>query len=242
VAVNTRLEEEPTGPHDPGRDLRRGGGDRYIERMQSPEFQAAQRARSHAMLDSRYADLFRRLNLPPAQLEQLKSLLVDRDTIMTDVMAAATIAGINPRENGAEMRELYRQTRQDIDAGIAELLGTDAFAQYQHYQQTLPQRTAINQLEQRLSYTATPLTAAQSEQLVNLLARSARPEGNIVPPGRPGGLVAMGGVRMDEQVLSQAAAILSPQQLEAFRQMQTPVARPGRGGGGMMPAQRTPGG
>jgi hypothetical protein len=240
LATETAPAPDPRPARDPGRDIPRGGGG-FIERMQSPEFQAAQRARSQAMLDNRYADLFRRLNLPPAQLEQLKNLLVDRDTVMNDVMAAATAAGLNPRENGGEMRQLFRQAQEDIDQGIAQLLGTDGFGQYQNYQQTLPQRFAVNQLEQRLSYSTTPLTPAQSEQLVNLLARNARPEGNIVPPTGPGAIVR-GGVRVDEQVLSQAAAILSPQQLEAFREMQTPVGRPGRGMGAAVPAQRLPGG
>lgn len=229
------------------RDGRRGGRDDYLARMQDPRFQAAQQARSRALLDTRYADLFRRLNLPPAQLEQLKTLLVERDTVMSDVVTAAAGAGINPRESGGDIRQLMRRAQEDIDASIAQILGNDGFAQYQHHQQTFSQRSAVNQLEQRLSYTATPLTSAQSEQLINILARHTanRTASAITRPGQTGASSAAS-MGLNEQTLAQAAAILSPAQLEAFRELQAQSAaqrRPGRGmGGAPTPAVRLPGG
>lgn len=221
-----------------------------LARMQDPAFQAQQIARARANLDTRYADLFRRLNLPPAQLEQLKSLLVERDTAAMDVMAAAVAAGINPREDGRSIGRLINQAQNEINASIEQVLGPEAYANLQTYQQTAPQRQTVSQLEQRLSYTATPLTAAQSEQLVNVLARTASTgdaSGQRGTTFRPGGPVFnFGNAPLTDEAIAQAAGILAPAQLDALRELQAAQAAaspPGRSRGNQaVPAVRLPGG
>lgn len=213
-------------PAEAAEQPRRLSLDSAVARMQDPQVQAIQRAHARSMLDGRYAALFRRLNLPPAQLEQLRNLLLERDTVNTDVMAAASAAGLNFREHGQEIAQLRLQAQEEIDASIAQALGPEGYATYQFHQQTVAQRFVVTQLEQRLSYSGAPLTPTQGDQLIQLLARTAQsatnsaPVANTVVNIRSGGPMPTSSPLITEDALAQAAAILSPAQLAALRELQ----------------------
>lgn len=188
----------------------RGGGGRarFEELMKNQDFVAAMATRNKARLDREYADLFRRLNLPPAQLERFKALLAERQNARMDVMVAARAEGFNLRDNREELQQLMRMAQDELAAAVQEEIGADAFAIFQAYERSAPQRATVGQLEQRLSYSGAPLTRGQSEQLVTLLAQAGTANG-----GRGGAVVT-------DQVLTQAAAILGREQLEALRAVQ----------------------
>jgi len=188
----------------------------------SPEAQRLMAVQRRAMLDGRYAALFRKLNLSPADLEKFKSLLVDKQSAAMDVMAAAREQGLNPRDNREQIGELIRNFEAETDASIRTTLGEAAFQQYQQYEQTAPQRNMVGQIEQRLSYSSTPLYGNQSEQLVNLLA-STSPASARSTPATPALLGAAGGnrgVTITDAVITQSEGFLSPPQVEALRQLQ----------------------
>lgn len=185
-----------------------GGRARMEELMNNPDFMAAMATRNKARLDREYADLFRRLNLPPAQLERFKELLAERQNARMEVMAAARTEGLNPRDNREELQQLMRMAQDELAAAMQEEIGAEAFATFQAYERSAPQRATVEQLEQRLSYSAAPLTQAQSDQLVALLAQAGM-------SGR-----GRGGAVVTDQVLTQATAILGREQLEALRALQ----------------------
>lgn len=143
------------------------------ELMSKPEVQAMVSLQQKAAIEARYAPLFKNLNLPVAQIEALKTLLADRSTTMQDVMSAAGEQGINPRENPEAFRKVVADAQSQINNGIKSVIGEQGFAQLSTYEQTLPQRNVVNELQQRLSYTSTPLTAAQAEQMVQILATNS---------------------------------------------------------------------
>jgi hypothetical protein len=141
--------------------------------MAKPEVQAMLNQQQQSALDGRYAALFKNLNLPSEQVDRLKTLLAERATTVMDVMSAARDQGIDPRQNPDAFRKLVSDAQDAINTSIKGLIGDSGFAQLTSYEQTLPQRNVVNQLEQRLSYTSTPLTPAQSEQLVQILAKNS---------------------------------------------------------------------
>lgn len=141
--------------------------------MNKPEVQAMLAQQQKAALDSRYAALFKNLNLSPEQADKLKSLLIERQASRQDVFEAARAQGIDPRENPEAFRKLMADTRNEVEGSIKSLLGDTGYAQLQNYEQTMPQRGLVNDIQQRLSYTNTPLTASQAEQLVQILAANA---------------------------------------------------------------------
>lgn len=193
--------------------------------LDNPEAQRLMAIQQRGALDQRYGSLFRLLNLPPAQLERLKDLLIEKQTAAMDVLAAARAQGLNNRENRGEIRSLLEATQDEIDANIRMLLGDANFQRYENFNQTQTQRAVVSRLEQRLGYSALPLSPQQSEQLVQLLAaHSPTPGGERRAVDLRNGAVAAfiggGGAPITDDFVNQAATLLNPTQLEALRQLQ----------------------
>ena len=193
--------------------------------LDSPEVQQLMSLRGRGALDSRYAALFKSLGLPPDQLQKFQQLLLDKQSTMRDVLAAMRSQGLMPsRENAEQMRTLVQNANAEIDSQIQSALGPAAYAQYQSYEQTQPQRATVERVQQRLSYTSQPLTEQQATQLVSLMAQNAQPTTNAAGGGGglrrllPGGGNATAPIT--EQTLQQASAILSPDQITALQELQ----------------------
>lgn len=152
--------------------------------MNKPEVQALLSGQQKAAVEARYAALFKSLNLSPDQAEKLKTILAERQTTMQDVMSAARDQGIDPRTDRESMQKLMEVARNDINNSIKSVIGESGFAQYENYEQTIPQRNVVNQLRERLSYSDTQLSPAQAEQLVQILATNA-PAATQRPAGAP---------------------------------------------------------
>ena len=194
-----RSTRERGGRGERGTDSRGRGGSSGMQQanairdlMTKPEVQAMVSLQQKAAIEARYATLFKNLNLPTEQVEKLKTLLAERSTTMQDVMSVAREQGINPRENPDAFRKLVSDAQNEINNSIKSVIGDQGFAQLTTYEQTLPQRNIVNELQQRLSYTSTPLTAAQAEQMVQILAnntpqRSAGSSPGSGQEGRPPG-------------------------------------------------------
>ena len=171
-------------------------------------------ARARAALDVRYADLFKRLNLQPAQLEQLKKLLVERDTARADVASVASRLGMSPASDRENISLLTRQAVAEIELNIGQLLGPDGNTVYQRFQDTTVQRFNAKQLEQSLSYTPEPLTSAQSDRLVDLMhSVYSRPSDGAT--GR-----SVQNKHIPDEVISSSAAFLSPVQMASLKELQ----------------------
>jgi len=200
--------------------------------------------RKHS-IEARYAALFNQLGLAPEQLEKLKGLLADKQLSRTEAQTLARGQGLGR----SDLRDLTSQSDADANAQIATLLGDSRFAQLQNYDKTYAQRGTVNDLTLRLGSSGTPLQSAQTEQLVQILAANAAPApADAGPPGDfpPLGMGGRGGfdpavaglffgrnmneadvqtaltdkATRDTAALQQAAAILSPAQLDGLRQLQ----------------------
>lgn len=199
----------------------------FMAMMDQPEMQRLMSIQQKAGLDSRYASLFKSLNLTPEQLEKFKNLLVEKRTAMMDVLAAAREQGINPRTNRAAFEKLVSDSQTEIDDTIRSTLGDSAFSQYQAYEKTLPERTVVGQLEQRLSYSSTPLSDSQAEQLVSILSTttSSRAANSSFPMPMPiggmGGPVSIGGTpHITDATINQSLGVLAGPQVDALKALQ----------------------
>ena len=206
-SVASASEEDRTGRERGGRGGERGGpggrGDAFQKQaaamrdlMSKPEVQALLSQQQKASIEARYGALFRNLNLPADQAAKLTALLAERGTTVQDVMSAAREQGIDPRENPAGFRKLVADAQNQINDSIKATIGDQGFAQLTNYEQTMPQRQLVNDLQQRLSYSSTPLTTTQAEQLVQILATNAPPRstsasGNVMsgPPMSDGAVM-----------------------------------------------------
>jgi hypothetical protein len=215
------------GPAGGGRGGNRNNmANTFLAMMDKPEIQKLMAIQQKAALDARYATLFKNLNLSPAQLEQFKNLLVEKQAAMTDALAAARAQGINPRTDPDDFQKLVSSAQADADANIKSNLGDAAYAQYQQYQQTLPQRNVVNQLAQSLSYTSTPLTPDQTEQMVSLLAANTPASNNSATNNIRANVATgfgFGGGQtspVTNDAITQASSVLAPAQVTALQQLQ----------------------
>lgn len=225
--------EAPDGPDGGPPGDRRGGNrnamaNNFMAMMDKPEVQRLMAIQQRAGLDAHYAALFKNLNLTPAQLEQFKNLLVEKQVALTDALAAARAQGINPRTDPEDFQKLITSAQADADSNIKAALGDAGYAQYQQYQQTLPQRNVVTQLSQSLSYTNTPLTNAQSEQMVSILAANTPASGNsaannirtTVATGFGVGFNGGNSGPITNDAITQSQTVLSPAQVTALQQLQ----------------------
>jgi hypothetical protein len=220
--------------------MRRGGQGAFMRMLQDPDYQTLVNLTQKGMLDGRYAGLFKQLNLTPQQLEQFKELLVEKQTSLMDVLAAAQSQGLNPRTDRDAVRQLMAGTQAELDEGIKATLGDTAYAEYKEYERTLPYRNVVNQLEQRLSYSTSPLTDIQSQQMVQILAATGRTGRNdnaaagggmairLAMPLSGGNsqlnstvsLLTGGGAMITPETVTRAQTVLAPNQLAALQEIQ----------------------
>ncbi|MBX3750383.1 MAG: hypothetical protein KF897_09865 [Opitutaceae bacterium] len=234
--------EKPAAPPTPGAaDVTRRGDRAFGQVMQvleNPDYQTLMNLTQKGMLDGRYAALFKQLKLTPQQLEQFKEYLVEKQTAVMDVLAAARAQGLDPRKDGEAIGTMMKATQAEIDANIRAALGDSTFETYQEYERTLPTRNVIGQLESRLSYSGTPLTQSQSQEMVRILAETG--EGGRVPTirtatpavsiaGGPGANVQMGaaiaiasggGVLITDATVARSQSVLSSDQVAALQEIQ----------------------
>jgi hypothetical protein len=215
----------------------------FASMMDRPEAARLLALQQKAQVDARYAALFKKLALSPDTLAQFKSLLADRLSTPIDVLAAASQQGINPIQDPQAFRQLVQGTQAEIDGKIQTLLDPGAYTQYQDYVQTEPQRAVVNQLQQSLSYTDTPLSPAQADQLVQILAETTPAQGAgpatgatvayvnrtgtggggvafamAVPP--PDGGSGAGASLVSNDAITRAESVLSTPQVQALQQLQ----------------------
>lgn len=217
----------------------------FASLMNRPEAVRLMAMREKAMLNARYAALFKKLALSPEKLAQFQSLLADKLSVPMDVMTAASQQGINPMQNPQEFRQLVQNAQAEIEEKIKAALDPASSAQYQNYVQTEPQRTVVNQLQQSLSYTDTPLTTAQADQLIQILTDTSTVNGGGGAPGTGGAAVTyvnrtgsgnsmvvavitpppdggggFGGSLVTDETVTRAQSVLSTAQIQALREIQ----------------------
>lgn len=210
--------EEPAAPAN--NRQRNNNRPNFGALMANPEFAKAVSIQQRAALDNRYAALFKQLNLSPDQLEKFKSLLLERQNARMDVMTAARENGLNPRESRDEINKLVTQAQAEVDANIKNTLGEGVYSQYQNYDSTQSQRAVVSQLDQRLSYSSTPLNSTQTSFLVNALAASGTTESGDQGGGPGGWGGGTRGAAITDAVIQQAQSVLTPDQVAALKQLQ----------------------
>ncbi|MBK9991828.1 MAG: hypothetical protein IPP19_14105 [Verrucomicrobia bacterium] len=220
----TANNNERRGRRGPG-----GGPAAFMALMNDPKVVQLMNSRDRLMLDTRYAALFKSLlqgsNLNLQQIDAFKDLLVEKQNTTRDFMMSSRAEGVTDRN---EVNKLINAAQAELDAQIQNTLGAAGFAEYQQYENTLPQRNLVTQLSQNLSYTSAPLSDAQSQQLIKILSENSGSADTHQPRnlggfgGGPGGMGAPFGssTAISDAAIAQAQAVLAPAQLQALTTLQ----------------------
>jgi len=225
------LADGEGGPGGPNPGQRPGGRFGAFEALSgNAEFQKLLAIQMKGRISATYGALFKSLNLSPDQLAQFQSLLADKQQAMMDTLQAAREQGIDPRSDPDGFKTLMSQAVAQTDANIQQALGDAGFQAYQQYQQTLPERNVVNSLQQSLSYTQTPLTDDEANQVISLLSqnqpqRAGNGTAGTSTGGTPGpGVMALinggGNARVTDDAVTQASTVLSAPQVSALQQIE----------------------
>ncbi len=155
-----------------------------------------------------YDPLFKKLGLSGVQVDQFKALLVAKLGREGDLAEYARAQGARPVD--PDVRALDGQADAEFAAQVRATFGEATYAALQHFDETGAARELTDQLSSALAPTATPLSADQADQLVEILANNSRtPDGRISSDPRALNF---------EAAMAQAQGLLSPPQMAALRQ------------------------
>lgn len=141
---------------------------RALKTFEDPELRMDMIERQMQRLDRGYADFFKRLNLPPEELDALKTLMAERTLIR---MEAGLRASGATEEDRKAIREDFSNQLTLLSDDINNLLGEEDAKKLAHYSNTLEYRGEVKDFERSLSYSDTPLSERQTEGLVNAFAK-----------------------------------------------------------------------
>jgi RNA polymerase sigma factor (sigma-70 family) len=219
--------------------------------LEHPETHPTFLQQQNLRVRAHYAGFLQASGLTAGQKEQflqkMDQAMADEFDFMTALHTHGFGVGNLPKD--PEGQALFQQLLADkqarsreLQAGIKELLGDDAFRQFQQYSATIPERNVAEQVAGRLAQGEVPLTGAQAERLMQVLAQNRyAPQptpsprntigGTFVGPdafkARVGQAMQQSGMTMldwpapiTDAALGQAKAVLSPAQLEVLQQVQ----------------------
>lgn len=197
--------------------------------MQDPLFIRALMSHQRTLLDKRFAELFRNLNLTPQELERIRSLLIEKQNSALDVLMLSR-GDINLSVESSEVNAAAEMARTEVDAAIELTLGPERYMTFKRYEETLPQRATVEQLAQRLSYSESPLRSEQAEALVDLMVKAGGAVKDALPgvslvvnPETKQAVPIVHGMekssQITDEVLVKAETVLEPRQIMALRQL-----------------------
>jgi hypothetical protein len=199
--------------------------------MKNPGMRDMIRAQQKGQMDLMFGQLFKYLQLPDADLEAFKDLLLDKQMALAGISLDAMGAAKTEEERKAAA-ERIKTTIADFDARIKEFLGDDDFAVYRSYEETQPDRMQVTMFKGALK-AGDALTEDQEDSLIRAMHEertnfhfSVRGFGDNQLPNAsqftPDMIAKMleESAKLQEKYVSRAAAILTPSQIEQFRTSQ----------------------
>ncbi len=183
-------------------------------------------------IDMTYGKLFHKLSLNAEELDNFKGLLGARVGAQMD----ASMKLMNPATSAAERQAIKNQfaaSKTQSDADIRKFLNNeDDYKTYQQWEDTQPERMALELGSSAFANAGVPLSDEQREQLVGTMA-DVRMSPSTVPglenarDVTPGSLTPEGIAKQlerhkldDARVREDATKFLTPEQIEALKKMQ----------------------
>jgi len=188
-------------------------GNSMADMFKDPEMLKALRPTQIATEKMMYAPLVKQLNLSAEQADKFYDLLVDHGVKSIQAMQSGNSADTEANT-------------QSLEADLQSLLGNDGYAQYLDYTKNdMASQTALTLLKN--DFADNPLSDAQQQQLLQAMntARRSVTAANPLDPSQPNASsmdqVLKQQEQMNQSVLQQAAAFLSPAQLQTLATSQS---------------------
>jgi hypothetical protein len=135
--------------------------------LNDPDIQRALALKQRDLVNSRYAAFFKSLGLPPEQLAHLQTLLTERQSVVTDAIAAELQQGMSPFQNLDDFRQIVANAQAEVNSSIQAALGESGYSQLTNYDETALFRNATTRLQNDLIATNNALSENQLGSFTN---------------------------------------------------------------------------
>ena len=152
----------PTPPRGPGGMEGRPNLNGLAAMLSTPEGKKMFQAQSANVVRNQYSELAKRMKLSPQDTTVLMGLLADRQTALATVRATS---GGNTAEAAAKVSAI----RDEFSEKIKATIGETGISEFNEYEQSVPERMAVNQFAEQFDSAGTPLEGAQKEGLIQLM-------------------------------------------------------------------------
>lgn len=203
----------------------------FADMLENPQMNEMMQASQRATLDVMYRDLFEAYQLSPEEREHLMDLLMARQMFRVET-SMKMMGGGDPEETallGAEMKDFDSQIKAEIDTFLNNADDTQTF---EYYESTMQERMSLSGFKAQLAKAEMPLADGADRQLVEIMAKQKKAhtfrsdladETNYdLSPARfsEQNIEALDQDLADVHaaIAQEAAALLTPDQLEALRQ------------------------
>src|ERR1017187_4202258 len=235
VAVVAQPSPPPVSKGEKPDDEKGGFGKMLSKMMQDPDTRKFIHDQQRLMMDQMYAPLVKQMGMTPDEATKFKDLLADNT--MKGAEAATSMFGGGASTNHTEAIAAMSASQKTLDEQLKAMLGDDRYAQYKDYQETVGERTLLNQFKLQAGSDYN-LNDQQTEAMLTFMKEEqksvAAPTG--LPLGEtdkdPAKLQALfSGDKVDQLIAAQdtvgqrvyerARTILSPDQLDIWGKYQT---------------------
>jgi len=224
AAAAARAEPAPARPTAPTRARTVSGPDGLAwnafppQYFRQPEFVKLYLQQHQARMKLEFAPLYRRLRLTPDQIARFENAMLGGQVAVCQVLGAADAVGTSGAEPA--VMDVAYEKQQTAFSQVHEALGDAGFQQFQQYLLSLvgfdgpSPREMVESTAGALSLAGTPLTADQSDQLLQLITDHRR-IGRRGNPALPQGAIDWAAVDAQAQGLLSAPQL---QQLQSVRE------------------------
>jgi hypothetical protein len=199
--------------------------------LKNPGMKDMIRAQTKGQIDLMYGSLYKYLELPEADLETFKTLLLDKQMALVDSAMDMMNNAATPEERKAATDRISEITAE-YDAQIKAFLNDDAYDLFQSFEATQPERMQVTMFKGTLD-AADAITEEQEDKLIKAMHNQRTNfkfslegfgDNKIDDPSKltPELIAALSKdmAKLQDQYTAQAASILTPGQLEQFKNNQ----------------------
>jgi hypothetical protein len=207
------------------------------EMLKSPAMHDMMVAQQKQAVQLAFGDLIKHFNFTPDERDQFVKLLTDRQMNQMDIGLKLMDGGNLTADDRAGLAQQIKDANAADDTQIQQFLNNDTdYAYYQTYVQQQPERTELSMLNTTLAKDNIPLDSTQTDSLASLMYDARKNFKFTTDFSDPSAAATISPdtltdqtiqtyeqqqEQLQDQIAEQAANILSPEQLAAFKQNQT---------------------
>ncbi|ACB74627.1 RNA polymerase sigma factor [Opitutus terrae] len=176
----------------------------------NPAFRDAELQRQRANMGLKYGPFYRSLRLSSGQIAEFEDAMCE--WLQTNMETTALAAEQGLRETDPKLAGLVKPAMDSLTARLRSAIGEEGLMQLGPYEQSSDAHETISLLAGNLYYTDVPLSAAQAEQLIRIVAANTGQMKVTGIVGKPRELNW-------ETILTQAQGVLAPVQLATLQRL-----------------------